>query len=795
MEIRRVAVLGAGVMGTGIAAHLANAGIECLLFDLVPAGTPADAPASARNALALKAIDVALKSKPAAFFTPADKARITPANYDDHGPLLAGCDWIVEVVAERLDIKTKVFAWVQTHRRPGSIVSSNTSGIRLAEMEAVMPDEMRQHFLVTHFFNPVRYMRLLELVAGPETRPEVLDTIAAFGSQVLGKGVVWAKDTPNFIANRVGTFGIASVFRHVARSGLTVEQVDGIFGPAMGRPKSAVFRTADLVGLDTLGHVFDNLSKSLPDDPEVAAFSLPDYAKQLIAAGRLGEKSGAGFYKKGKGADGKTEILALDLQTLEYRSQIKPKYDSIGKARKAEASGDKVKALIGGTDDAAVAAWTVLADTLLYAAGRIPEIADDIVNVDNAMRWGFAWDLGPFETWDAIGVADTVARMKAEGRVVPAWIDAMLAAGRTSFYGRSERGARTYWSIGGQVEPVPMPAGVLILADRKLQDRAIVARNPSATLIDLGDGALGLEFHSKMNALDEFIFEQYEHALDLLDAGRFDALVVGNQDPRAFSAGANVLMILMGAMQSAWGQIDASILRLQRLMMRAKYHRKPVVTAPFGLTLGGGAEVAMHSAATQAAGELYMGLVEVGVGLVPAGGGCKELLVRYLGDVPQDIAYDPNPFVQKAFERIGMAKVATSAEEARGYGFLRPSDRLTLDPDRLVADAKALALGLVRAGYQPARQRTIKVPGASGRAAIELFLYQMREGGYATEHDVTVGRKLAGVLTGGDVPYGTVRTEWDLLDLEREAFLSLAGDPKSQARMQHMLQTGKPLRN
>jgi 3-hydroxyacyl-CoA dehydrogenase len=782
MEIRKVAVLGAGVMGSGIAAHLANAGIESLLFDL-------------NQGLARGGIEAAVKARPAAFFTPADRARITPCNYDEHAGLLAGCDWIVEVVAERLDIKRKVYGWVAEHRRPGSIVSSNTSGIPLHALTAEMPDEMRRNFLVTHFFNPVRYMRLLELVAGPETDPAVLETIAAFGEKTLGKGVVWAKDTPNFVANRIGTFGMASVFRHVGKSGLTVEAVDAIFGPAMGRPKSAVFRTADLVGLDTLGHVFETLHTLLPNDEQRDAFVLPDYVTRLIAAGSLGEKSGAGFYKKVRGADGKSEILALDLQTGDYRAQSKPRFDSVGKARKAETLPEKLAALVNGTDDASKAAWTVLADTLIYAALRIPEIADDVVNVDNAMKWGFGWDLGPFETWDAIGVGPSVARMKAEGRAIPGWVETMLASGRASFYARDVLGRLTAWGPGGDAKLVVADPGRLLLADVKVREQAIVARNPNASLIDLGDGVLGLEFHSKMNSLDELIFDAYEKALDKLDAGEFEALVVGNQDARAFCAGANVLMILMGAMQNAWSQMDESILRLQRLMMRAKYHRRPVVTAPFGLTLGGGTEVAMHSAATQAGGELYMGLVEVGVGLIPAGGGCKELLVRYLGDVPQDVAYDPNPFVQKVFERIGLAKVSTSAEEARGYGFLRPSDRITLNPDRLIADARALALGLVKAGYAPPRQRTVKVPGPSGKAAIDLFLYQMREGGYATEHDVTVGKKLAHVLCGGDVPSGTVRTEWDLLDLERESFLSLAGDPKSQARMQHMLQNGKPLRN
>ncbi len=789
--IRRVAVLGAGVMGQGIAAHLANAGIQSLLYDIVPPDAGDDP--SARNARALAGLKSMVNSKPALLFHARDAAMVHARNFDDHGEELATCDWIVEVVVERLDIKKSVFEWVAKHRRSDSIVSSNTSGIRLSDMAASMPTEMRERFLVTHFFNPVRYMRLLEIVAGEHTDPAVVEHMATFGDRTLGKGIVYCKDTPNFIANRIGTYGMASVFRHMAEAGLTVEQVDAIFGTPLGRPKSAVFRTADIVGLDTLQHVFDNLHAYLLDDEERDIFQLPAAVKGLLADGRTGQKAGAGFYKKVK-AGGKSDIQVLDLETLGYRTREKVRYASTGAARKAEKLADKVVAMVYGEDEAAQAAWRVTADTLIYSANRLPEIADDIVNVDRAMRWGFAWDMGPFQTWDAIGVERSIARMKADGRTVPAWVDAMVAAGRTSFYGRNGAGQVTYWQQAGGEAVVPHPAGQLFLANLKATNK-VIKRTVSASLIDLGDGVLNLEFHSKMNSLDDVIFALYSEALDKLDNDEFDALVVGNQDGRAFCAGANVLMILMAAMQGEWEQLETQVNQLQQLMMRAKYCRKPVVTAPHQLTLGGGAEVAMHSSATQASGELYMGLVEVGVGLIPGAGGCKEMVVRYLGDLPQDIDYDPNPFVQRAFERIGMAKVATSAEEARAWGFLRPQDRVTMNPDRLLHDAKALALGLSSAGWAPPRQRTVKVPGPTGRAAIELFLYQMHEGGYATDHDVVVGRKLAGVLTGGDVPWATVVGEQHLLDVEREAFLSLAGTPATQARMQHFLQTGKPLRN
>ena len=785
MAIRKVAVLGAGVMGQGIAAHLANAGIPSLLFD-IPPKEGADPRALARAGIAN-----VTKLKPAALYRAADTALIAPCEYEADATRLAECDLIIEVVAEVMGIKKKVFGWVERNRKPGSIVASNTSGLSIVEIGAGMPDEMRQHLLVMHFFNPVRYMRLLEIVPHPECKPEVVRAIAEFGERGLGKGIVYAKDTSAFIANRVGTYGMASIFRHMAAEGLTIEQVDAIFGKPMGRPGSAVFRTADLVGLDTLAHVFNGVYDGCPADEERAAFAVPAFVTKLIAAGAMGDKSGVGFYKKVKNAEGKSDILVLDLNTMEYRSQVKVRFDSMGAARKAETSGESTKIICAGSDAAARFAWKTTADVLIYAANRLGEIADDVVNIDRAMRWGFAWEQGPFETWDSLGVPETVARMESEGRTVPAWVKSMLASGRTSFYSRVDA-ERTFWN--GAIRAVPVSDGQIILDDVRARGGEVES-NVSASLLDLGDGVLCLEFHSKMNALDDQIFPMYERALDLLDADRYDALVVGNQGGNAFCAGANLLMILMGAMQQDWTAIGGAVSGMQNLLMRAKYSQKPVVTAPWGLTLGGGVEVTMHSAATQAAGELYAGLVEVGVGLIPGGGGCKELLARYMGDIPAGVNYDPNPFVQKAFEHIGMAKVATSGEEARDAGFLRATDRLTLDADRLIGDAKKVALGLVESGYKPARRRTFKMPGASGRAAIELFLYQLGQGGFATPYDVVVGKKLAYVMTGGDCPFGAWKTEQDILDLEREVFLSLCGNAETIARIQHMLEKGKPLRN
>ncbi|MDP2312334.1 MAG: 3-hydroxyacyl-CoA dehydrogenase/enoyl-CoA hydratase family protein [Pseudomonadota bacterium] len=785
MAIKKVAVLGAGVMGQGIAAHLANAGIDSLLYD-IPAKEGSDPRAVAKAGIANLP-----KLKPAALYRAGDVSRISPCEYEADKARLAECDVIIEVVAEILPIKKKVFAWVAANRKPGSIVSSNTSGIPIAAMTDGFPEELKQHFLVTHFFNPVRYMRLLELVSGPETLPSVVTAWHEFGERVLGKGIVYGKDTPAFIANRIGTFGICSIFRRMVEGGFTVEQVDMIWGKPTGRPASAVFRTADLVGLDTLEHVIQGIHAGCPGDERRDTFVVPDFLSTLIERKALGEKSGAGFYKKVKKDDGTSEILVFDFASREYRSQQKVRYDSLGAARKAETSAESLKIILKGTDVAAKFVWDATADTLIYAANRVGEIADDVVNIDRAMRWGFGWELGPFEAWDAIGVPESVARMEAEGRVVPKWVKDMLASGRTSFYQRVEK-ERTFWA--GAIKRVPQSEGQILLDDVRARGGEVES-NPSASLLDLGDGVLCLEFHSKMNALDDLILPTYEKALDMLDAGKFDALVVGNQGGNAFCAGANLLMILMGAMQQDWATIEKSVAFMQNTLQRAKYSDKPVVTAPWGLTLGGGVEVTMHSAATQAAGELYAGLVEVGVGLIPGGGGCKELLARYMGDIPAGVNYDPNPFVQKAFEHVAMAKVATSGEEARDAGFLRATDRLTLDADRLIGDAKNVALGLVTAGYKAPRKRTFKLPGSSGRAAIELFLYQMRLGNFVTPYDMVVSKKLAYVMTGGDIPFGAVRTEQDILDLEREAFLSLCGNAETIARIQHMLEKGKPLRN
>lgn len=808
-QIQKVAVLGAGVMGQGIAAHLANAGIPSVLYDMVPRDLPAGAP---RSRLAIDGVANASKLKPAPFFKPELAALIKPANYEDDAGLLKECDLIIEVVVERLDIKAKIFAWVEANRRDDAIVASNTSGLPLRDMVATMGQSMREHFLIMHFFNPVRYMRLLELVAGPDTRPEALQLLADFGEEKLGKGIVYAKDTPNFVGNRIGTFGIVSVFKHMQAFDLSIEDVDAILGKAMGRPKLGVFALGDMVGLDTLDHVLGNVFNGCPDDEQRDAFVSPAFLKAMVAEGAVGNKTGKGFYQKTneKDAKGRKITLARDWRTGEYKPAARPKFDSVTQASSfADDPGAASRVLLRGDDKAAAFAWAVTADSLIYTANRIPEIADDIVNIDRAMRWGFNWDLGPFEGWDALGVAETVARMEAEGRTVPAWVKDMLAKGRGSFYAYVD-GQPTYWcAVSGQSKPLPTSPRWLFISDKKASG-GVVKKNEAAELVDIGDGVLLLQFTrpAQMNALEQDMFQLYNDALDELDAGKWEALVVGSQNHargqlrpsvgpngQAFCAGANLMMVGMAAMQGEWDSIDQLIRGMQGIVQRALYSKRPVVTAPYSLTLGGGLEVAMQSAATVTTGEVYMGLVEAGMGLLPAGGGCKEMLRRYLGGIPAAVNYDPNPFVQAAFLNIGLAKFSTSAEEARDMRYLRAEDKVVMDADQLIWEAKRTALGLAASGYVPPKPSKFKLPGNSGRATIELKLYDLVQGGFASEHDAKVARRIAHVLTGGDIPAGTWVDEQHILDLEREGFLSLLGEEKTMERITHFISTGKVLRN
>lgn len=793
-RIRKAAVLGAGVMGSGIAAHLANAGIPVILLDIVPPnpapGEKTDTKAF-RNKFAAGAVANLKKQRPAPLMSEKALSLIEVGNFDDDLKRVGECDWVVEVIKEDLKLKHGLFAKLEGLVSKTCIVSSNTSGMSIAGMTEGRSDDFKARFLVTHFFNPVRYMKLLELVPGEKTSPAVLANLAEFGERTLGKGIVYGKDTTNFIANRIGTYGMMRTIQLMGQHEVTVEEVDKIFGPAMGRPKSAVFRTADIVGLDTFLHVTKNCYDSLPNDPARETFKAPAWLEQMVEKKLLGDKTGSGFYKKSKG-DGGKEILVLDLKTFEYRAQNKVRFDSLGAARDAETLEEKVRAVMGGTDKAAKFAEQVTLDTLAYAARLMGEIADDVVNVDRAMRWGFAWEQGPFQTWDAFGVAKGVERMKALGIPVAKWVEDMLASGRTSFYGQ-QGVADTFWNIGSKSSRFVPEVPRQITVEGLKRANKLVKGNDSASLYDMGDGIGLLAFHSKMNSIDTNIIELMHESADWAEKNA-RGLVIGN-DGGNFSAGANIAMLLWAAKDKQWEDIRKLVGQMQQAGQRMRYSSIPVVTAPFQLALGGGCEVTMSGNTQVAAAETYIGLVEFGVGLIPGGGGNLQLLRNLHGVYAGTKDIDSFNFVKKAFLTIGMAKVATSAEEGREAGFLAPDAYISMNRDHLLADAKARALGMAEAGFRPPRQATFFLPGRSGAATIDMSLYDMVQNHQISDHDRLIGRKLATVLTGGDVSTSTPVTEQQLLDLELEAFLSLCGEEKTQDRLQYMLEKGKPLRN
>jgi 3-hydroxyacyl-CoA dehydrogenase len=788
--IRKAAVLGAGVMGSGIAAHLANAGIPCLLLDIVPpkAAEGEDTSSRAfRDKFARSALVNLQKAKPAPLFSKSVLPFIEVGNFEDDMGRLSECDWVVEAVKEDLGVKQALFAKVEAAVRPGTVVSSNTSGLSVASMLEGRGEDFRKHFIVTHFFNPVRYMKLLELVKGPETKREVVLAMHKFGEEVLGKGIVYGKDTTNFIANRIGVYGMMKTMEEMLQAEMTVEEVDRVFGPAMGRPKSAVFRTADIVGLDTFMHVAQNCFDTLPNDEERAIFASPEFMSQMVKAGMLGAKSGKGFYTKTK--DG---ILSLDLNTLEYKAQKDVKFESIGAARKAKTVGEKIATVMKGDDKAARFAEKVTLSVLAYSSRRLPEIADDIVNIDRGLRWGFGWDLGPFETWDAIGVRYGLERMKALGIEPAPWVNQMVEDGAETFY-NALSSYNTYYDVEAR-QPILIPQSKRALTfDSVRREGRKLKTTFSATLWDMKDDVLLVEFHSKMNAIDDDIIDLMHDAVDIAERD-FAGIVIAN-DGGNFSAGANIMALLMGAKSGQFDQIDRMISRFQKANQRMRYSRVPVVTAPYGLTLGGGAEVTMGGNAIQAAAETYIGLVEFGVGLIPGGGGNLQLLRNIYAPFAADPDFDPFPFIKKAFLSIGMAKVATSAEEAREAGFFSASDGVSMNRDLQLSDAKARAIGMANAGFTPPRPTQFLLPGRSGKATIDMLLYDMLLNRQISEHDRLIGSKLASVLTGGDCSPSAVVTEDYLLELEREHFLSLCGEEKTQDRLAHMLQFGKPLRN
>jgi 3-hydroxyacyl-CoA dehydrogenase len=777
-DVRKVAVLGAGVMGSGIAAHLAGAGLDVLLLDIVPPDGK-----SPKNAFAQGGKDKALKAKPAAFFAARDAERVTVGNFDDDLAAAGKCDLVIEVVKEDLAIKRALFAKLEPLLGEHTIVTSNTSGLPIALMMEGRSAAMRKRFLVTHFFNPVRYMKLLEVVPGADTDAAVVEKIARFGADVLGKGIVHGKDTPNFVGNRIGVFAMMHLIKLALEGGYTVEEVDAIFGQPLARPKSAVFRTADLVGLDTVVDVAQNCYRNLPNDERREDFKVPAVLEQMVERKLLGDKTGGGFMKKSDAG-----ILTLDLKTLEYRPQQKAKFASTGAVKSEPDARKRVRTMLTADDRAADLARRVTYATLAYASRRLGEIADDVVNIDRAMKWGFGWELGPFETWDAVGVEAGLSAMSTLGIEPAPWVREMVAAGRKSFY---EEG--TFWNAQlGAAQPIPKAPRALALPAVRTRAGGVVMENDGATLWDLGDRIAGLELHTKMNALDADVIAMLHKAVDEVEA-RWDGLVVGNEAVDAYSAGANLFLVLMAANQGNWQAIEDMARQLQDAHMRLRYCTKPTVTAPFGLTLGGGAELAMHGAATRAHAELYMGLVEAGVGLIPAGGGCKELVARACAHLPDDA--DPFPEVKRIFMNVALGKVSMSAEEARAMGMLDARDQVTFNREYLLHDAKETALGMARAGYRAPRRRTFRLPGEGGYAALRSSLQMMHEAHQISAHDVVVGSKLAYVLCGGRGPQTVRHTEQQILDLEREAFVALCHEEKSRERMQYMLMNNKPLRN
>lgn len=798
-DISRVAVLGSGVMGGAIAAHLANCRIPSLMLDILPPnlaeGDKSDR--GKRNTIAEKSKQNLLKARPSPLYVKSGIDLIEIGNFEDDMPRVAECDWIIEVVKEDLGIKKKIFEQVRNYRRPGTIVSTNTSGISIAAMTDVMDEDMKRHFLGTHFFNPPRYLKLLEIIPGPSTKPEIISFMARFLEDVLGKGVVYAKDTPNFIANRILTFASQYISHEMLKDGLSVEEVDALTGPNVGHASSATFRTADLVGLDTMMSVLRNVADNCPDDEQIDLIrKTPEFLKKMLAKGLLGEKTGSGFYKASDKRDekGRRVIFGLDLNTLEYREPVKPRFDCIGAARRAETVEEKVKIMHTGEDKGSRFAWKVFANTAIYAANRIPEIADDIVNIDNAVKWGFAWEIGIFETWDLLGFEYVCDRMEKDGLKLPPIAVAMKSVNAKAFY-IVQDGKPMYFDLASKsYRPVPLNRNEIRLVYLK-QSTPPVAENGSCSLIDLGDGILCAEFHTKMNSIDQDMGEMLQKGVELLNEGKFEGMVIGNQAPH-FCAGANVFVVLGEAMQQNWERIEEMVDAFQQINQAMRFCKRPIVAAPHHYTMGGGVEICQHAAKCVIAGETYGGLVEVGVGLIPGGGGCKEMLRRALAYVPENVVdADPFPYVRRAFENIATAKVSTSGAEFIELGYLTEDNPVIASFDQQIQRAKRMCLGLITAGYRPPVPARLKALGEPARAAIRVALYGFRLGGFASEHDALIGEKLAYVLTGGDRASGSTMTEQDVLDLEREAFVSLCGTEKTQQRIQHMLMEGKPLRN
>src|ERR1700722_1542412 len=794
--LRRAAVLGAGTMGSRIAAHLANAGVSVLLLDLASSE-------GARNSVSDKALDALKKGKPAAFYTPAAAARIRTGNFDDDLAQLAECDWIIEAVTENLEIKQQLLERVTPHVQPHTLLTTNTSGIPVGSIASVLPAELRRRWFGTHFFNPPRYMRLVEIIPGPDTDPAAMAALSSFLDQNLGKEVVRARDTPNFIANRIGTFFILETLRVMEEEDLGVEEVDALTGTAIGLPRTGTFRLADMVGLDILSHVARNFAKAKQDAGGQAA--LPPFLETMLERKWLGDKTGGGFYKKERGADGKDARLVLDLKTLEYQPSSKPKLPALDMAKSVDSLPERLRMLLTADqkkDKAARFHWKLLTRLWNYSADCLPEIADSAASIDAAMRAGYNWQLGPFEMWDAGGFAATVTRMQAAGERVSPVVETMLGSGAASWYG--DNGASSYDPATQRYQPVARPVGIARIASFRASN-GVVRGNPGASLIDLGDAVACMELHSKKSAIGDDIIRLITKTLEPTSHAvrDFRAFVISS-DGDNFSVGANLMQLLLAAQEGEWEDVDLTIRAFQALTQSIKFCPRPVVVAPYALCLGGGTEISLHGARRQAHAELYMGLVETGVGLIPGGGGTKEFAlkatdeaVRAFGDASRvAISTEIVDTMKQAFETIAMAKVSTSAAEARALNLLAQDDGITVNRERLLLDAKAAAEALADAGYlPPALRMEVPAAGESVLATLKLGAYMMQQSGYASDHDVKVASHVAHILCGGRVAPGTRVTEQYYLDLEREAFLSLCGERKTQERIAYTLSSGKPLRN
>ncbi len=798
--ISKVAVLGSGIMGSRIACHFANIGVEVLLLDMAPKESSDEQPTGVTVAIASKAVrnqivnaalETAVKSNPSPLFSKKALSKITTGNFEDNMPDIASCDWVIEVVVERLDIKKVIYDQVEKFRKAGTLVTSNTSGIPIHLMAEDRSEDFKAHFCGSHFFNPPRYLRLLEIIPTPQTKPEVVDFLMHYGDKFLGKTTVLCKDTAAFIANRVGVYSMMALLHLVEKMDLTVEEVDKFTGPALGRPKSATFRTSDIVGLDTMINVAGGLYANLPDDKAHELFTLPDYVKKMQQNKWFGDKTQQGFYKKVRGENGKNEILALDLKTLEYRPQQKIKSATLEATKPIENLCDRMKVFAKGTDKAGELFRTSFFGLFEYVSDRIPEISDELYRIDDALRAGFGWELGPFEVWDALGVKDAVDGMQKYGNKAAPWVQTMLDAGHQSFY-KVENGIRKYYDIPTKTyKPIPGTDSLIILEN--IRPTKTIWKNAGTTITDLGDGVINLEFHTKMNTIGGEVIQGINKAIDLAEKD-YRALVIGN-DGANFSAGANIGMIFMAAVEQEWDEINLAIKAFQNTMMRIRYSSIPVVAAPHNLVLGGGCELCLHADHVQTNAETYMGLVEFGVGLIPGGGGTKEFTLR-LSDELREGQIEQNS-LRDRFLTIATAKVSTSGEEAHELGYLQKNKySLSMNRSRLIADAKAKAIELVEAGYTtPVRRKDIRVLGKSGLGIVYAGANTMFAGNYISEHDQKISQKLGYVMCGGDLSAPALVSEQYLLDLEREVFLSLCGERKTQERIQSILTKGKPLRN